>query len=478
MFSKAIYDTALTSEVAGRLFSNITATNAPDKSFLATLRALLHERLPQNENVRLTCLGLHLSEYDISAATVSQRMGWFIPDIIRYPSTSGHSISIIHITSPGARGYMLETIRANTGVGKRYLSDYTRRDDLHVFFARKAKALFYTDATGENTVIFTDLLELKQFHVLQMMIPKFLPSLFGDCPLTAAEVALLKSTGNKSAVEYESLIGEFAKDLDIRAEIIRSKLAGFETVFEHIRADELRNQLKTFQDEYDYHLSQMREAANKMQERRFTLAGLEIAINNKSDDSELMEYFMCNKNLAIIKVVGTAITFLAHGYADIYDIDAFEQYVGNHNGYMYANMPSSMSKTQMERLYNAIFSEGRYKLRICAAYTADMRTGLRTIQHYAFPSESQTYLPNPHIQDYGCIGSYAGRFQEYMHNRDYVGAIDQAVVSARNLNFYDSTVMATFAKNLSNTAIKCIESPDGTLLTPYEAITEIEGGVA
>jgi len=63
-----------------------------------------------------------------------------------------------------------------------------------------------------------------------------------------------------------------------------------------------------------------------------------------------------------------------------------------------------------------------------------------------------------------------------MNKRDYVGAIDQAVVSARNLNFYDSTVMGTFAKEISRTNINCIERADGTLLTPKEAIKELEGG--
>jgi len=63
-----------------------------------------------------------------------------------------------------------------------------------------------------------------------------------------------------------------------------------------------------------------------------------------------------------------------------------------------------------------------------------------------------------------------------MHKRDYVGAIDQAVVSARNLNFYDSAVIAAFARDFSRTSIKCLERLDGTLLTPKEAIKELEGG--
>jgi len=475
MFNKAIIGTALASEVADRLFSNITAINAPDQSFLSTLRILLRGRLPQDESAQLTCVALRYSEQEISCATTADCMNWFLPSAAHYPPSSRHSISIVHTTQPNAGTKMLEIIKSNTGKGKRYLGNYTCREDLKAFYARKAKALFYTDDAGRNTIIFTDKLEMKQFHALQITIPRYLSALFRDHPLTEKETELLKSAGNKSAVEFETLIESFVKELDFRAEIIRSKLAGFETVFERMRADELRDEINSYQDSYEHHLSAMRDMISKIQERKYTLAGLECAIGKQAEDSELMEYFMCNKSLSIIKASGTAIEFIVHGYADIYDEDAFEQYVRNHDGYMYDHLHPSVTKPQMEKLYRAIFGEDTYKLRLCAAYTADMRTGLGAIKNYIFPPESQTYLHNPHIQHMGCIGSYAGRFQEYMHRRDYVGAIDQAVVSARNLNFYDSPVISKFAKELSRTAISCIERTDGTLLTPREAIIELEG---
>ena len=475
MFNKGIYGTALASEAADRLFSNITATDAPDQSFLSTMRALLYKRIPQSESAQLTCNAIHRNAQEMSYATTADCMSWFLRNALSYPS-SEFGIYIVHATQPDAGAKMLEIVKANAGGNRRYLSGYNRRDDLHVFYARKVNALFYTDASEQRTIIFVDKLELKHFHALQMLIPKYLPLLFTGDPLTETETALLKSAVNKSSVIYETLIEGFAKELDIRAEIIRTKLAGFETVFERMRVNELRDEINSYQDSYEHHLTAMHDLSNKIQERKYMLAGLECAISGQAEDSELMEYFMCNKNLSIIKAVGTAIEFVAHGYADVYDPDAFEQYVGNYNGFLYASLHPTVTKPQMEKLYRAIFGDCIYKLRICAAYRADMRSGLIGLSSYVFPPESRTYLHNPHIQIHGCIGSYSGRFQEYMQKRDYVGAIDQAVVSARNLNFYDSTVMSAFAKDFSRTSISCIEKADGTLLTPREAIIDLEGG--
>ncbi|MCL2500732.1 MAG: hypothetical protein FWE90_10440 [Defluviitaleaceae bacterium] len=477
MFTKGIYDTTLTSAAADKLFANITDSNTPDKSFLATLRALLHKRLPQHESVRLTCSAIHRSGQEVFCATNSERMGWFLIDVAHNPlSSSEHTLHIVYTTQSDAGDKMLETVKANAGTGKRYLSSFTRRDDLHVFYARKAKTLFYTNYEGKNTVIFTDKLELKHFHVLQMMIAKYLPSLFADTPLTGPETVLLKSTGNKAAVEYETLIEGFTKDLDIRKELIRIKLTDFETVFERKRADEIREEIEHWRGVYETHLTSLRDVNNKINENQYMLAGLESVINDRSKDSALMEYFMCNKNLSIVSVTGTTISFITHGYADVYDEDAFEIYVAKHGGYMYANLHHTVSKLQMEKLYRAIFSEGRYKLRMCAAYKADIRSGLWAVPHFTFPNESRTYIPNPHIQRNGCVGSYAGFFQEYMRKGDYVGAIEQASVSGRNLNFHDSTVMAHFAETLSHSTISCIEAPGGVLLTPKEAIKRLERG--
>jgi len=464
MFAKEINQITLTNDIADRLFDNITTSDyGCDRTFTATLRALLCKRLPANESLLLA--HVPLGGHAITADMITER----IRQVGR-----GHSYSI-YIVYPldkrdGSR--LLDNVRSSIGEGRRYLGAYAPQEDLRVFYIRKLDGLFYTD--GNSTIIFLDNLDTRQLHALQMMIPKYLPKLFANNPLSEEETELLKCFGGKSHYEYERMIEQFAQRLDMRGEMIRSRLKGFETVFEQERLREVTKVIEAYQREYQSYLNSIRSTLNAIQEQQILLAGLESRINSEADgESELMEYFMCNKQLSIMRVRGTELEFVVHGYADIFDEDAFDTYVSKHTSYLYTQIGDNVTIEQMELLYRAIFG-GNYKLRLCAAYVANMRNSITPLQDYSFPPESQTYLPNPHIQRFGCIGNYARRFAEYMYNKDYVGAIDQAAVSARNLNFHDSSVMRNFAHTLPRTTIKCVEDANGNLMTPREAIKKLE----
>ena len=119
MFTKGIHSTTLTSEVADSLFFNINSTTTMDVSFLATLRALLRKRLPKDEAVWLTCHKVYRSKQELSLATTSECMNWFIPELALYPSASGHYIHIVYTLESDAGEKMLEIIKADAGTGKR-----------------------------------------------------------------------------------------------------------------------------------------------------------------------------------------------------------------------------------------------------------------------------------------------------------------------------------------------------------------------
>ena len=473
MFSTELENLTLANSIANNLFSNITANRfGTDKSFSATLRALLRKRLPDGQSVKVTLVPLIHSIDPLSSASPDACMRSFMSDIENVSIRESSRIRIVYFSGKEAGQRMLNIVQATAG---KHMARYVPQKDLQLFYVKMLDGLFYIDAACKDTIIFVDSLDSKKLHALQMMIPKYLPWLFEDSPLSLEETALLKSLSLKNSSEYERLIEMFAADFDMRSEVIRSRLSEFETVFERLQMDEVSQTIARYEQEYQDYLEGIRTALDTIQHQKILLAGLKCKVAEAADESEIMEYFLCNKNLSVIHVSGTELEFAVHGYADIYDADAFEIYVRNHSGYLYSSLDSRITKPQMERLYRAIFSEGKYKLRVCAAYRADMRNSIKPVQNYSFPPESMTYLPNPHIQHFGCIGGYASRFQEYMHKRDYVGAIDQAMVSARNLNFHDSAVMGQLAQDLSSTKIQCIEDENGRLMTPREAIKTLEG---
>lgn len=469
MFAKEINHMTLTNDVADRLFDNITAANfGLDKTFAATLRAVLHKRLPAGESVHLTFVPL--ARYATTADIMTE-------SIRQHDAGHSYTVFIIYPQDKSVNTLMFDSVRSYVGQGKQYLDTYKLQEDLRVFYIKKLDGLFYIN--NHSALIFLDYLDIRRFHALQMMIPKYLPALFADNPLSDEEAVLLKSLSNRYSDEYERLIEQFAQNLDMRGEIIKTRLKGFETSYEREQHQKVQRYIEKYQQDYQALIDKLNTTSTMILDQQIILAGLQCRIDSEGHgESELMEYFLCNRQLSVIRVNGTELEFVVHGYADVFDEDAFDTYARNHSSALYHGLGCDVTKAGMERLYRAIFETGVYKLRICAAYRANMRYGLTPLSEYTFPPESRDYLPNPHIQSYGCIGGYAGRFAEYMHNHDYVGAIDQAAVSARNLNFHDSTVMETLAHMLSNTTVKCIEDADGNLMMPRQAIKKLEEDTA
>ena len=98
---------------------------------------------------------------------------------------------------------------------------------------------------------------------------------------------------------------------------------------------------------------------------------------------------------------------------------------------------------------------------------------MRPITDYNYGSEMRECMPNPHIDRYRCIGNYERTINQCIKENNYIGALEQAIASCKSLNFGDSTVMKEFMRRMygleSYSHNKCVELPDGTVVTPKEA---------
>lgn len=484
MFSKEITGLTLTSRVASNLFQNINGDNfREDVSFLATLRALLYSRVPKEESVTLQ---YHTSNYltsQIGDASPRDCVRAFLRGTYALDGYSGNLT--IHSFEGSDADNAACYDRLDEGM-QQVLSGYKSVTDLSAWIENEAKfkAKIYICEEKRNTIIFTDKLTMKKWHLLESLVTRYFPWYFSSSPLTEEELNLVKTLSKRYAPNYENAIEEFAKRFDFRAEIIRSKLKGFESQFDRRKLNDVRSRIESIESQMRELESMFSNYYREMNECRIQETGLLDRINNASDDeSEMMEYFLLNKSIHLIDVSGGRIEFVVATTMANFDPDAAESMIRNKRSFFYIDNDNGnefagrMTVEQIERLLKEIFLKETLKLRLCAAYRLNFNNGTYAgIANYSFPRDViMDHTPNQHIQAYHCLGQNEKTIRQSMRANDYVGAVAACVQSANSVNVTEGATCGKMMRRLFSTDIGAvIQLPDGSTKTPLDAVKWLE----
>lgn len=490
MFNKVLSGLTLTTPVANGLFQNINGQGfRGDTSFLATLRALMYKRVPKEESIRLSVSSSRYEERSIDGATSSNCIRAFLRGQC---IMSGTISGIIHIhTFDGDEDGNTASFEAvDDGINDVFGNIFTPLQDVEKFLEQngKIRTRVYISEENKAVLLFVERLDVKRWHLLQSLIPRYMPWYVRENPLNDEEVALIRSLTKRYAPDYIELIEQFAKSFDFRTQAIRNMLHGFENAFE-------KDKLKIIQDQIAYN---RRRIADLDEEFRslFTIIddlttqelGLIAKIRdgvNDGEDTELMEYFLCNKSLDLVSVKNGEIEFIVKTTVSNYDPEVVETalskfgesffYRHYETGAKYDN--KEMTDERIHRLIKALFIDEVLKLRVCAAYRLNFSTGdYRGLSSYRFtPEILADYTPNQHIQYYACLGNNHPSIRQAMLNRDYVSAVSNCCASATNINFTEANTGTFFMQKIfANNAGKIIQMPDGSTATPLDAVKWLE----
>ena len=473
MFKQSISSTMLTSDAANTFFPNITGEMfGSDHTFLATLRALVAPRLPEGESVHLS---FGRSEYN--AAVISETPAKRMVEMICGNMYRGNGQIYVHNLANREEANNIANIELLKRQFCEVYAGWQFLDKISVFYQKSFKVVCFINPETKSTALFIEQLNLQKLHYLQMSTLAFLPWYFdAEHGIEEIELEMLKSLRERSSAKWEGYIAEISKRYDFEAARIKKLLGDFETRYERAECDRVKRDISTV----DRNLKDLdTKFANYIKQRNdlcIRLLGLERRIA-EGGESELMEYFLCNRKLVLENVDGTYMYFAVRDYLSYFDEDAAANYIKNKNSYFYRRCSSSMTKEGMEKLLRAIFIDQTIRIRFCAAYYFDMNGSVSAQYHHRFGPECNGYRPNPHINDYECMGNYKRTINDALARRDYITALEQCVASAKSLNFHDSTVMDTFISQFTGnggTAYKAIELPDGKVVSPKEAIKWIE----
>lgn len=479
MFKTAIITNPLVNDAANSFFGNIQGSSyGGDISFLATLRALVHPRMGEEDSL---LLGFGDSAY--TAGDVATHAARSVIKAI-CPNSTERRDNYIYIHS--FRNHQEDNYACLELVKRDFCNVYTewhRLEKVTEFYKKQFLTTCFINPERKSVIIFVDNLDVRKMHYLQCSIFAFLPWYFDpEKGVSEVEMELITSLREKTPDKYNDVMEKIASQYDFRTARIRQLLSGFETRFEKIEARDVKRRIQDRREAINYLNEQIGDNLREKHELEIKLLGLEARIANTTEESEIMEYFLCNDKLVLLEVTDNAMLFGVKTYIEYFDEDMAEAAINNKNSYLYHPNSEDGSRyiptASIEKLMRAIFINQTLKIKVCAAYEFRLNGNVDARHDFSFDHEFKDCMPNPHINGYRCMGNYQRTINDLLDNRNYISALEQCVASAKSLNFGDSTVMHLFARAIYNIDCdynnRCIELPDGKIVNPTEAITWLE----
>ena len=437
--------------------------------FLAVLRTLVVPRMKQEESLHLTVADVPSASYDADLGSEEIFSAIFAngadPDaydritVVNLQCSyrkSEETIAKLDDAVLTAKGFELDKLRTT------YIKQQAK-SDAKVYCNQQARAVFIIVAN----------LSLVVWHLLSAAVGKLLPWFFVERPARddPEMIAVLNAICfQDNPNEFRRLMAEAARKYDFRSAGIRKQLEGFERKYDEDalrRTKESAEQLRrSIADYYEAAAQKNRE----LHEKLLMVDALEDSIAN-GGSNELMEYFLMNKHLELMGTGSDWFEFAVGGYyIDMWDEDAANMAIGKTSAAIYRHFKGSEEKAKAQKFFKACFQDETIRIKVCAAYRIYSYGSCDARGSYDYPDWMRDCSPNPHTEYYSCLGGHKSIINQACNAGNYVSAVEQCCASARNLNFSDSTVMTSWSEHFFDLDKHCVELPDGSCVTPMEAV--------
>lgn len=125
-------------------------------------------------------------------------------------------------------------------------------------------------------------------------------------------------------------------------------------------------------------------------------------------------------------------------------------------------------------VFKQIFLERKYTL----IFKQLVEINVETNRVRALSTEiSDKYIPNPHLNAYNCWADNETKINKYLSESDYINAFIQIKSTIAGLALYDSEVVRTFVRYLTDddyySDSACLQTEDGELITFEEAVNRL-----
>lgn len=482
MFRNSIRATALTSEAAEDFFENIVSGNAylGDYTFLSTLRGIVYPRMKDGESIRLYITSSNERKSVIDRYTMdnSECVCEFYPDSTEWKDSKITRIGLHVFDSVNEEdndawlGFVENKLIADRPSWERLprVTDFFRK-------ISGFKCICVCDQEHHNVMLYVKNLTMQRYHYMQCGILAYLPWYFNkEAGITPEEMEMIEGLRVKDSTNYLESCRKFATKLDLDTARIKKMLADIETRIDRETLENVKSSISRNRESIREWQAQISSLLSQIADLEVKYEGLQVKIaSGKPSENSLLDFFIKNKNVIHLRTIsGNAMYIQVTSYCDFFDEDLAEKTIANKNSFVYRRTSGYFSAEDIEKLMRAVFVDRTIRLRFCAEYLIDLNRQVRARNGVSFDeSFRDTYMPNPHINQYSCLGNYARIMTDYMERGDNIGAIMQCIASCGSLNFGDYTVMEFFMDSIAgrrDVNTRAFELPDGSVVKPEDAI--------
>lgn len=479
MFKREINNNALLDDIAYNFMhkqidthSVIGFTNMfrPDYSLTSTMRAMFWDKLDEGDVINLA----YTECIDISSPPN------IASSVFNYDNNKNRLL-IANVNASlkdpdNIKNLLLVMDRLKeTGNG-----NYTKVENITVFFAKTFNVHAFICSERKDVIIFCEKLDIRKYHYLQCALLALFPWYYnpkdGLDPLLMELVQTLRSSSSDA---YNAVIEEIANRFDLQKRLITKALNGFELINERENLEKAKTYSQNCDREIEKLSDNIMRLIREKREHDLKVFALEKKINSNNCGNELMNYFLDNDSIELVEACneGTAnmsIKFIVKTYLSYFNEEPLLNMIDARSSAIYGRCSNTISSDQMAKLLKAIIVEEELKLRVCGCWYMSTTDDIHPIRGYDYGSRFDTYMPNTHLDEYTCIGTHRQAINSCLANHNNIAAIEQTIASTMSLNTLDMTVMCEFIYRLYHTGKKIIELPDGTIVTPTEAVKYLE----
>lgn len=441
-----------------------------DMTVVATMRALLFERLAANEKFFIDIHDFNnvTSVKDLNASECFEHVfGKAAPNQYKVINIAdGVNFDVISnvLTSKAVKELKNYQLTELTNV-----SDWLRNRE-HVNLKTR---IFISESLGAAYIL-TQNMNVRFMHLISSLLPKYLPRFFVDKPLQPHERELLKTLTGHRGADFLAACAEVASHMDLREAFLRGMIGDFEKREMQKSLENAELNIREAQNEIVSAMERYTLAIQKEQEQRYRLEGIRAALESKESNSDLLEYLIHNKNIDVIRIHGNRIDLEIRTFMDVFDADMWHHYASNGSVYTPGGAMPGPFKDEANRrlLIDALFTEEPLlRLKFCGYYYMDLNGSCGSDRHHTYKPACNDYLVNPHLHFHACLGANRNQISEQLTRGELISAIECATASCKSVNMGEisQTIRPMLAQVLESNK-KIIRNADGVDMTPAEAL--------